>query len=337
MKARALICTEKQEFAIDDVILDEPGSDKVVIRNHYSGVSIGTELALVRNKISWGPFPICLGYQGTGVIEQVGDDVVGFKLGDRVYYRRNEPMKLASDGTPVSFAAGVHASHIVLEPSGVYGAGLLPVDADMEVCSMFVMPAVGMHGVNLVNPRMGETVVVYGCGMIGLGVIAACANRGCEVIAVDVDEQRLALTRKFGADVLINGRVQNVETEVKKISLAGADVVIECTGIPECVDQAMPLCRPYGKFSWQGNYGDDQVPLDYKAASNSKLTMFFPSDDGLRPCRRAIVKNMTNGMLPWEQCITHRIAADEAPELYRRIKEGDTKDLMGAVIRWAEE
>ena len=51
--------------------------------------------------------------------------------------------------------------------------------AGMNVASLFVMPAVGLYGVDMANPRMGDTVVVYGVGMIGLGVVAACAQRGC--------------------------------------------------------------------------------------------------------------------------------------------------------------
>jgi 2-desacetyl-2-hydroxyethyl bacteriochlorophyllide A dehydrogenase len=336
MEARALVCNEAREFSIEAVVLPDPGRDQILIRNYYSGVSIGTEFALIRNKISWGPFPICTGYMGTGVVEAVGADVRGFAAGDRVYYRRNESMTLAADGTPVTNAAGVHCSHVVLEPSGAYGADPLPPDADMAVCSMFVMPAVGLHGVNLVNPRLGETVVVYGCGLIGLGVVAACANRGCEVIAVEIDEERLRLARGFGADHLIDGAARDVEAEVKKIAPDGADAVIECTGIPECIDRALPLCRRYGKFCWQGNYGDARIPFNYQAAAGPKLRMFFPSDDGLRPCRRAIVKSMTNGMLPWVRCITHRIAAAAAPELYRRIDAGDTHGIAGVVIGWLE-
>ena len=57
-----------------------------------------------------------------------------------------------------------------------------------------------------------------------------------------------------------------------------------------------------------------------------------PCDDGLQPCRRAVVKNMASGALPWEQCISHRIGSAEAPDLFQRLNEGKDGDIVGAVI-----
>ena len=64
MQVKALICDEKQNFSIQDVELKDLDSGEVLVRNVFSGVSIGTEFALIRNKISWGPYPICRGYSG---------------------------------------------------------------------------------------------------------------------------------------------------------------------------------------------------------------------------------------------------------------------------------
>ena len=105
MKARALICDEHQSFTIEDVVLPDPAPDQVAIRTTYSGVSVGTEFALIRNKLSWGPYPLCTGYMGTGVIEAVGAGVKGFAAGDKVYFRGNDGMALA-DGTAVSSVSG---------------------------------------------------------------------------------------------------------------------------------------------------------------------------------------------------------------------------------------
>ena len=102
MKTQALICDENRHFTFQDVTLPEPGDNDVVIRNLRSGVSVGTEFALIHGKISWGPYPLCTGYMGVGEIKSAGKAVTGFKPGDCVYYRDNKAgMKLA-DGTPVS-------------------------------------------------------------------------------------------------------------------------------------------------------------------------------------------------------------------------------------------
>ncbi len=165
---KALICDERQDFSIRDVQLDDPASDQVAIRTHWSGVSIGTEFALVRNKISWGPYPLCTGYMGTGIIETVGEEIDNFAVGDRVYFRRNDSMVL-SGGNKVSCASGAHCAHAVLRANTSHGVDRVPEGVGMDAAAMFVMPAVGLHGVDMANPRMGQKVVVYGVGSIGLG------------------------------------------------------------------------------------------------------------------------------------------------------------------------
>jgi len=334
MHAKALICDAQQHFTIEEVTLKEVGEGEVLIRTSYSGVSIGTEFALIRNKISWGPYPLCTGYMATGIVETVGPGVQGLAVGDAVYCRGNNTGVMAlADGTKVSCVSGSHASHIVAQAGGTHGVAKLPRGVGMDVASAFVMPAVGLFGVDMSNPRMGDTVVVYGTGLIGLGVVAACAHRGCEVIAVDLDPARLAVAKAMGADHIVNGSAEDVGQAVRAIAPQGADVVFESTGIPACIDQAIPLCRSFGKFVWQGNYGADPVSLHFLVPHGKRLQMFFPCDDGLQPCRRAVLKNMAMGALAWEKTITHRVGYADAPEMYTRINAAD-HDVLGAVINW---
>jgi len=335
MRAKALICDETQRFTLEDVVLKDPAPDQIAIRTHYSGVSIGTEFALIRGKISWGPYPLCTGYMGTGVVEAVGSDIGDFKPGDEVYFRGNDHMELA-DGIPVSCVSGAHCSHVVRKPHTSHGVAHLIPGADMGAACMFVMPAVGLNGVDMANPQMGQTVIVHGAGLIGLGVVAACAHRGCVVVAVDINDTSLAIAREMGADYTVNGAAQDVAAEVKKIAPDGADVVFECTGIPACIDPAIALCRPHGSFVWQGNYGAAPVSMHFLPAHGRRLRMFFPCDDGLQPCRRAVVKNMAMGALKWERCITHRIGFTDAPEMYARINKGEDEDIVGVTINWTE-
>jgi 2-desacetyl-2-hydroxyethyl bacteriochlorophyllide A dehydrogenase len=335
MKAHALICDEQQRFTLEEVRLKNPAPDQAAIRTVFSGVSIGTEFALIRNKISWGPYPLCTGYQGTGIVEAVGAEVQGLEVGDRVYFRGNDHMERV-DGQRISCVAGTHCSHVVRKVGGSHGVAKLPPGAGMDVAAHFVMPAVGLAGVDMANPRMGDKVLVYGAGLIGLGVIAACAHRGCEVIAVDLNERQLDLARRMGADHLINGRTSDVEAALRRIAPDGADVVFESTGLPQCLDAAITLCRTEGSFVWQGNYGEAPVSLHFLPAHGRRLRMFFPCDDGWAPCRRAVIKNMTTGALRWEECITHRITSQQAPDLFARINRGHEPDIVGVIIQWSE-
>jgi L-iditol 2-dehydrogenase len=336
MRAKALICDERQDFTLQDVTLGDPAPDEVAIRTHYSGVSIGTEFALIRGKLSWGPYPLCTGYMGTGEIEAVGADVADLSVGDKVYFRGNNTNSMALlDGTKVSCVSGAHCSHVLAKPYTTHGVARMIPGAPMDVTAMFVMPAVGLYGVDMANPRMGQVVVVYGVGLIGLGVVAACSQRGCQVIAVDLNARRLAVAKEMGADCVIDGASCDVDREVRKIASQGADVVFECTGLPQCIDPAIALCRQHGSFVWQGNYGAAPVSMHFLPPHGRRLRMFFPCDDGLQPCRRAVVKNIARGVLPWDKTITHRVPSAEAPAMYERISQGDA-NVLGVVIRWIE-
>ena len=239
-----------------------------------------------------------------------------------------------SDGTPVSGVAGVHCSAAVIHVPTTHGVALIPEGVNEEAASLFVMPAVGLYGVDQSNPRMGDTVAVYGCGAIGLGVVAACSHRGCVVVAIDIREDRLSVARQLGADFALDGAKQDVNKELERISQDGADVVFEATGIPACIDPAIALCRRRGKFVLQGNYGQDPISYHFLTPHGKQLRMYYPCDDGLVPCRRAVLKNMATGVLSWERTITHRVRAEDAAEFYGDIDSGDRPDVIGAVIRW---
>ena len=125
----------------------------------------------------------------------------------------------------------------------------------------------------------------------------------------------------------------DVDAALHKIAEDGADVVFESTGIPALIDQAIRLCKQYGTFVWQGNYGADPVSLQFLVPHGKRLTMYFPCDDAQRPCRRAVIKNMAMGALEWQRCITHRVDYTESPAMYKRIDEGDTS-ILGMTVKW---
>jgi threonine dehydrogenase-like Zn-dependent dehydrogenase len=76
--------------------------------------------------------------------------------------------------------------------------------------------------------------------------------------------------------------------------------------------------------------------MKFLSPHGKRLQMFFPCDDGLQPCRKAVIKNMAMGALKWEQCITHRISYKEAPEMFNRINASEDKDIVGVVINWQD-
>ncbi|MEZ4866563.1 MAG: zinc-binding dehydrogenase [Caldilineaceae bacterium] len=331
MQAQALICTAQQQFSLENFDVPDPTGKQLLVRTLYSGVSVGTEFAVIRGKLDWGPFPVCTGYQAVGVVEAVGADVSRFQAGDQVYYRRNY-LPMTWQGTKINTCAGTHCSVAMMEESAE--VELLPEGVNAATGSMFVMPSVGYNAVNMAGVQMGDVVAVHGVGLIGLGALVAARLRGAITIAIDLDERRLALAREMGAAHLINGKEEDVKARVDAIKPGGADVVFEATGIPASLDPAFAIARLHGKFVFLGNYGNAPISFHFLVPHVKQLTAFFPCNDGLKPCREAVLRNIGSGAIPWAKTITHRLTADEAPALYAAINQNTIPEMMGAVIQW---
>lgn len=331
MKAQALICTAEQKFALETFDVPSITPAQILVRTLYSGVSVGTEFAVIRGKLDWGPFPVCTGYQAVGVVDEIGRDVRKFKAGDKVYYRRNfMPMQWGQ--AKINPCAGTHCSVAVIEENGE--VELLPAGLDDATGSMFVMPSVGYNAVNMAGVQMGDVVAFHGLGLIGLGALVAARLRGAITIGIDLDERRLALAREMGADHVINGKQEDVKARVEAIKPGGADVVFEGTGIGANLDEAFALSRLHGKFVFLGNYGNAPISFHFLVPHVKQLTAFFPCNDGLAPCRDAVLRNIATGAIPWQKTISHRVTAAEAPAFYDAINQNTFPELLGAVIRW---
>ena len=335
MKSSVLICTEQQQFYLQDFDIPRLAPNELLVRCAWSGVSVGTEFAVIRNKIDYGPYPICTGYQAVGYVEDVGSDVEKFAPGDKVYYRRNH-VPMALNGQPLTVCSGTHASYALMpEDSEVEH---LPENVDDATAALFVMPSVGYNAVDMAGVQMGDVVAFHAVGLIGLGALAAARLRGAVTIAIDLSPRRLDMAREMGAEYTINasGLTPDELTErVQEIQPGGADVVFEGSGVPACLDLAFPLARLRGKFVFLGHYGKEPVSFNYLVPHGKQLTAFFPCNDGLAPCRAAVLRNIATGAIPWEKTITHRVAASESPDLYAKINREELPDLFGAVIRWS--
>lgn len=334
MKSQALICNEEQEFSLEEIEIPSLAPADLLIRCTYSGVSVGTEFAVFRRKLDYGPFPVCTGYQAVGIVEAVGTDVTRFEVGDKVYYRRNFiPMQV--DGRPVTICSGVHSSYAVLPQEAEIER--LPAGIDDATGSLFVMPSVGYNAVDMAGVQMGDVAVFHAVGMIGLGALAAARLRGAVTIAIDLNPRRLDMAKELGASFIIDARgltADEVKVRVEEIKPGGADVVFEGSGIPHCLDLAFPLARLRGKFVFLGHYGKEPVSFNYLVPHAKQLTAFFPCNDGLKPCREAVLRNLASGAIAWHKTITHRVTGTEAPDLYARIYRDEIPDLFGAVINW---
>ncbi len=330
MKTEAVVFTEPcrpelRGIALPDVL--EP--NEVRYRTLCSGVSIGTERLLWEGRLAYARFPQVIGYQAVGIVEEVGTEITDLQVGQRILTRHSR-----FAGEEVFPVSGTHAA------AGVAARGqCLPAceGLDEVTGSLFVLPCVGFHGVTMAEVRYGEVVAVQGCGLVGLGVIAAARLRGARIVALDPSPGRLAAAGELGADVVVNPAEQDALEAVQAVQPEGADVVFEATGFGQLLDTAFSLARTHGRFVFQGNYGGDK-PIEFMfiPPHGKQLTCYFPCNDGLLPCRVAVTQLMARGAIDFGPAVTHHVTPAEAVDLYRGLIDGHgaAGEVIGAVIDW---
>ena len=199
-------------------------------------------LAAVRNKLDQ---PLPMGYCNVGVVVEVGAGVTGFEIGDRV----------ASNGK--------HAEMVAVP---VNLCARLPEGVNDEAAAFTVLGAIALQGIRLVQPTLGESVVVTGLGLIGLVTVQLLRAHGCRVLGLDFDPAKLALARQFGAEVVDLAAGADPVAAAQDFSRGrGVDAVIvtAATRSSEPMHQAALMCRKRGRIVLVGVTGLELSRADF--------------------------------------------------------------------------
>ncbi|MDZ7938372.1 MAG: bi-domain-containing oxidoreductase [Rhodoferax sp.] len=189
--------------------------------------------------------PLPLGYCNVGQVMEAGAGVSGFAVGDRV----------ASNGK--------HAE-VVTVPANL--AARIPDGVSDEAASFTVMAAISLQGIRLVQPTLGEAVVVTGLGLIGLITVQLLRAHGCRVLGVDFDAEKLALAKQFGAEVVNLSAGEDPVAVAQRFSRGrGVDAVIvtASTKSSEPVHQAALMSRKRGRIVMVGVTGLELSRADF--------------------------------------------------------------------------
>jgi predicted dehydrogenase/threonine dehydrogenase-like Zn-dependent dehydrogenase len=199
-------------------------------------------LEAVRNKLDQ---PLPMGYCNVGEVVALGAGVAGFQVGDRV----------ASNGR--------HAEMVAV-PQNL--CAKVPEAVEDDAAAFTVIGAVALQGIRLVQPTLGETVVVSGLGLIGLITVQLLRAHGCRVLGLDFNQQRLELARSFGASVVDLGAERNPVGAAQAFSRGrGVDAVLitASTDSSEPVHQAARMCRKRGRIVLVGVTGTELSRADF--------------------------------------------------------------------------
>lgn len=298
MKA-AILVEQKKPLVIADVALtDELKPGQVLVKVHYSGIC-GSQLGEIDGVKGPDKFlPHLLGHEGSGTVIAIGPAVKHVKPDNKVvlHWRKglgieSEPPSYSWDGKKVNagWITTFNEYAIVAENR----VTVIPDDSDMEVAALFGCAVTTGFGVVVNNARLtiGESLVVYGAGGVGLNIIqAASLVSAYPIIAVDLYDNRLKLANKMGATHLINGKKEDTRKSIHEIiNQQGLDVFIDNTGNPEIIQMGYEITKPQGKVILVGvprknnNISIYSLPLHFgKKISGSHGGESIPEIDILR-------------------------------------------------------
>jgi S-(hydroxymethyl)glutathione dehydrogenase/alcohol dehydrogenase len=333
MKA-AILVEQRKPLVIAEIDLP-PSLDvgQVLVQVHYSGIC-GSQLGEIDGAKGADKFlPHLLGHEGSGTVIDTGPGVRYVKAGDKVvlHWRKGSgiesaPPKYRWDGKAVNagWVTTFNEFAIVAENR----VTVIPQDSDLDVAALFGCAVTTGFGVVVNNAkiRIGESVVVFGAGGVGLNIVQGAALAGAyPVIAVDLYDEKLALAREMGATHLVNSRASNARDAILDIAgAAGVDVFIDNTGQPVIIEMGYQLTKPQGRLTLVGvprkdnNVSISSLPLHFgKGLSGSHGGEAIPQED--IPRYHELYRA---GRIKLRELITGIYSLDEINTAIQRIRDG---------------
>jgi threonine dehydrogenase-like Zn-dependent dehydrogenase len=343
---KAAVFVDKGRIELADKPIPDVGPNDALVRITTTTIC-GTDVHILK-----GEYPVAkgltVGHEPVGVIEKLGSAVQGYQEGQRVIAGAicpNFNSYAAQDGAPSQDGSylvprdqcGCHGykatagwrfgnlidgtqAEYVLVPDAQ--ANLAPIPDGLTDEQVLMCPDImstGFKGAENANIRIGDTVVVLAQGPIGLCATAGARLLGATtIIAVDGNDQRLAVAKKMGADVTLNFRNVDVVAEVMKLTGGkGADSSIEALGTQATFAQAMQVLRPGGTLSSLGVYSEDlSIPLAQFAAGLGDHTIRTALCPGGKERMRRLMNVIAANRLDLGVLVTHQRRLDEIVEAY---------------------
>jgi threonine dehydrogenase-like Zn-dependent dehydrogenase len=355
---KAAIFVEPGRIELAEKRIPNVGPNDALVRISTTTIC-GTDVHILK-----GEYPVAkgltVGHEPVGIIEKLGSAVAGYREGQRVIAGAicpNFNSYAAQDGSPSqdgsylvpSGLCGGHGfkatagwrfgnlidgtqAEYVLVPDAQANLALIPDGlTDEEVLMCPDIMSTGFKGAENANIKIGDTVVVFAQGPIGLCATAGARLLGATtIIAVDGNDHRLGIARKMGADVTLNFRNCDVVDEVMKLTGGrGADASIEALGTQSTFESSLRVLKPGGTLSSLGVYSDDlKIPLSAFAAGLGDHKIVTALCPGGKERMRRLMNVIASGRVDLGVMVTHHFPLDDivaAYDLFSHQRDGVLK------------
>lgn len=326
--------------AIEEFAIPEPGPGEILVRARHSLISAGTELTNFTDALSIAEYPLRPGYSHVGEVIARGDGAP-----------ENFPI-----GGPV-LSMGPHSSHLILEPAATTARGehiagnqfALPIPAgvDLAEASFAILGSVAMHTVRKARPELGQSAAVFGQGVVGQLIVQLARAAGCRpVIALDLDDARLALARQSGCTATVNPNNEDpVDRLLELTDGVGVDLLFDATRTPTTLPMMLKAAAHSARVLVTGSLpGKVEIDLfhELQLREISIIGVFQPAapttahpyNPWTQSRNRAVfLDRLAAGDLRVDHLISSRPSFSEAPAVYRAIQAGPA-DWLGIVFDW---
>lgn len=317
---RALFLTEPGKTEIMPVPFPQPGSEEVLLRVYRVGLC-GGDLNGFRGLFELQEYPNILGHEVGAEVAETGSNVPEFikpgmkatlnpylNCGVCVSCRKGKPNACIDNKTMGVRRPGAMVMYIVVHWGKLHFSEKL----SFNELALVEPLTVGFHAVSRGRVSESDKVAVIGCGIVGMGAIAAAVKRKSSVIAIDIDESKMELARKAGAKYTINSSKENLHEALMRITNGdGPDVIIEAVGMPHTYIAAVEEVAYTGRVVCIG-YAKRPVEFNTGTFVRKEIEIL-----GSRNCLNEfteVMEFLESGLFPSSDVITRTVTLDQARE-----------------------
>ncbi len=329
---RALVFRGPQRIGIERVPLPRPGVGEAVIRITLTTIC-GTDLHILKGEYPVRP-GLVIGHEPVGVIYELGAGVTGYSVGERVLVGAITPCGQCADcltghwsqcGGPIggwkfgNTINGAQAEYLLV-PNAQANLAKIPDElSDEQVVLLADIASTGISAAESAHLKLGDTVAVFAQGPIGLCATAGARLKGASlIIGVESDPVRAAMSRKMGADVVLDFTKTDVVEAIRRLTGGrGVDVAIEALGTQPTFENALRVLKAGGTLSSLGVYsGKLSVPVEPFAAGLGDHKIVTTLCPGGKERMRVLMELVRHGRLDLKPLLTHTFPLDRITEAY---------------------
>ena len=332
MKGQRVVWPSRAEVDIEDFEIHAIKDDEVLVASECTLISPGTERAfLLGLPNAQGSYPTRPGYSNIGKVVEVGKNVSGIAIDDRV-----------------ASTIG-HTSHAITSPNRLIKVA--STDALAAELVFFNLSAIALQGVRKARIELGETTLVLGQGLIGLLALQLSKLSGAfPLLAADLTDSRLELAKSNGADHTLNPEDNDFTRQLNDVTMGkGPSIVIEATGHPDAISTAMKVAGSGARVVLLASTRGETPKVNFYRDVHKKGLMLYGAHNSIRPrqesspnfwtsdddCRLmlSLISHKRFDVVP---LISHKVPGPEAPKAYQLLMEWHP-GLLGVVLQWNKD